>query len=220
MVPSTTSTIREHTILICGNVMLHRKIFPKSFSSAARLTLIRCSEDGGEAFAVWQKLNPSVIVARQAFIERLPTGDLMKVTACGKRARVLAVLDNDTPEGTRKMLQLGCRGVLPSRFTPKLFRRAIAKLLEGEIWANGCVVANLMSELLITIAAKENPLTPREERIRDLILQGFRNSAIADVLFISPETVRWHTRRLYRKIGGSLRPRNLQPNDHRDRAAV
>ena len=56
----------------------------------------------------------------------------------------------------------------------------------------------------------ENGLTPQEARILDLSLRGYKNAAIAETLFISPETVRWHKRRLNRKISGSNQARHPQ----------
>src|SRR4029077_7557724 len=100
----------------------------------------------------------------------LPLSELLKLTGCGKRVPVLAILDADTDDAAAKMLQIGCRGVLPNRFTSKLFRRAMAKMLEGEIWANGRVVANLVSDMLRASTSKDNALTPLEGVKNNLIL--------------------------------------------------
>ncbi|MCK5880077.1 MAG: response regulator transcription factor, partial [Holophagae bacterium] len=44
-------------------------------------------------------------------------------------------------------------------------------------------------------------VTPREHEIVQLICQGKSNNEIADVLFISVQTVKTHTYRIYRKLG-------------------
>ena len=46
----------------------------------------------------------------------------------------------------------------------------------------------------------EDPLTPREEEILDLLVQGHRYREIADRLFISLDTVRTHVRHVYEKM--------------------
>lgn len=43
-------------------------------------------------------------------------------------------------------------------------------------------------------------LSPRETEILDLVVQGVRFKEIAERLFISRETVRTHTRNIYRKL--------------------
>ncbi|MBN9662367.1 MAG: helix-turn-helix transcriptional regulator [Acidobacteria bacterium] len=44
-------------------------------------------------------------------------------------------------------------------------------------------------------------LTRRELEVFEFIRQGLTNQQIADELFLSRETVRWHVRSLYSKIG-------------------
>ena len=47
---------------------------------------------------------------------------------------------------------------------------------------------------------KRYNLTPRERQIAELICQGLRNGSIAKYLCIKPDTVKTHTRNIYRKI--------------------
>jgi DNA-binding CsgD family transcriptional regulator len=44
-------------------------------------------------------------------------------------------------------------------------------------------------------------LTAREIQVLRLVARGCRNQEIAEQLFISVETVRWHLRSLYGKLG-------------------
>ena len=175
---------------------------------AAGLTIMRCSENWEAAFRLGHELNVSLFVARQAFIEQLPATDFVRITDYGRGSYVLAILESDTLEtaAAAKMLRLGCRGILPCRFASKIFRRAVLAILQGELWAPRGVVSELLSDLLRADTLKtENGLTPQETRILELTRQGYKNSAIADALFISLETVRWHKRRLNRKLRGSSR---------------
>ena len=199
---------RQNGVVLCGDLFLHRKLFSDSVSMAAGLTLIRCPEDWDAALRLRQQMNVSLFVARQAFIEQLSSAALMQLTNHGNGGCILAILDGDTVEPTTaaKMLRLGCRGVLSRPFSSKLFRRAVLAILKGELWAPRGVVSELLSDLLRADSLKtENGLTPQEARILELTRQGYKNSAIADALFISLETVRWHKRRLNRKLRQSSR---------------
>ncbi len=201
--------MRQHTVVVCGDVSLDPKFFSDSVSRTAGLTLVRCLEDQDEALPLFQNPTVSLVVGRQAFIERLPSADFVRLTNHGKGSYVLAILESDTLEtaSASKMLRLGCRGVLPRRFSSELFSRAAMAILRGELWAPRGVVSELLSDLLRAASLKaENGLTPQEARILELTLQGLKNSAIAEALFISLETVRWHKRRLNRKLGGPIRP--------------
>jgi len=193
----------QHAVVLCGDLLPHRKLLSDSASKASGLTFIPCSEDREEALSLARRLRAPLFVARQAFIEQLISSDLTLLTNHGKTSYVLSVLTSDTLDKTSaaKMLLLGCRGVLPNRFSSKLFLRASAAIFRGEFWAPRSLVSELLTDVLsATSLIAENGLTPQESRILELASQGFTNSFIAETLFISLETVRWHKRRLNRKL--------------------
>jgi DNA-binding NarL/FixJ family response regulator len=68
----------------------------------------------------------------------------------------------------------------------------------GELWAP----RKLLSQMCRGVVAAGDPrrLTTREEEILALLGKGYKNREIADALFISRETVRWHIRGIYSKL--------------------
>jgi DNA-binding NarL/FixJ family response regulator len=191
-------------VIVCGEILPHGILGSDEFWAANRLALVRCSEEPIDVLSHCEKLCPSILVARQAFIEALPDHDIALITGLGRLARVLVLLDAESPEAVKRMLELGCYGVLPPRFPAKVLRRAVPAILAGEVWAPRRVISEMLLQLLQARTEKQsNMLTPREEHILKLVTSGYKNSEIAASLFISRETVRWHKRRLYRKIGGA-----------------
>jgi DNA-binding CsgD family transcriptional regulator len=61
-------------------------------------------------------------------------------------------------------------------------------------------IPSWMNEAVSTL-----PLSGRERGIVVELLKGKTRSEIGETLFISPETVKWHTRRVYRKLGVSTK---------------
>lgn len=49
--------------------------------------------------------------------------------------------------------------------------------------------------------ARKRGLTARETEIALLVSQGYSAKTIAEMLYVSPETIRTHTKRIYRKLG-------------------
>jgi DNA-binding NarL/FixJ family response regulator len=108
-------------------------------------------------------------------------------------------------------LKLGCHGVIPAKLPLRLLRRAVPSILAGELWAPRQVLSEMLLDLLHAPTAKQgNLLTPREGHVLELVRLGYTNAEIAATLFISHETVRWHKRRLYRKIGSARMPANAE----------
>jgi DNA-binding NarL/FixJ family response regulator len=200
------------TVILCGHLLLHRKLFNDSLTRTAGVSVVRCSESLEEVFRVRHQTK-AVFVARQNFLEQLSPATVLQITDFGRAGRVLAILDSNTvdPISATKMLRLGCHGVLPNQFPSKLFSRAVMAILRGEFWAPHAVVSDLLSDLLRAASLKaDSGLTQQELRILDLSSQGYKNAAIADVLFISLETVRWHKRRLNRKLRDNPERRRSQ----------
>lgn len=190
---------RRFTLVVCGDALPRRSSLSELSSATSEVTVVRCSEEP-DALALCQRLSASVVIARKAFISQFPA-EFMQLANYGEGPRVLAVMENEELEESASMLRAGCRGVLPPRFSIKTLKTALLTVLDGEFAAPPKVIAGLVSDLLRAAAITEkHSLTPREQRIRDLIAQGYKNSAIAEALFISPATVRWHKRRLYRKL--------------------
>ena len=54
---------------------------------------------------------------------------------------------------------------------------------------------------ILSHVADEKELTARETEIVLLISQGYTSKTIAEMLYVSPETVRTHTKKIYRKLG-------------------
>jgi len=191
----------QRTVILCGD--MHRSLLSDSFCKAQRLTCVRCPEEWEQVLSLCRRLNVSILVAQQAVLEQLLGSEIAQLTNFGRGSCIVAILNSDAVDvaSTTKLLRLGCRGVLQRRFSSRVLTKAVLAILQGEFWAPRAVVSELLSDLLRENSLKvERGLTTQEARILDLASQGLRNSAIGETLFISPATVRWHKRRLNRKL--------------------
>lgn len=122
----------------------------------------------------------------------------------GVRARprpvtVVAVAEEDDPTAETELLYLGCAGVLKADAPAAEIERALYAVSAGELWFPRMSLSEAIRALLP--APAERRLTPRERQILQMIGQGRNNREIAQALFISRETVRWHVRSLNSKFG-------------------
>jgi two-component system nitrate/nitrite response regulator NarL len=117
----------------------------------------------------------------------------------GRLIPVLVLVDRETTADCESLLRMGCMGFLRPDAPPSQFRRAVDAVTSGEMWAPRKLVSRMCRELL----SADDPLklTAREEEVLVLLAAGHSNRKIADSLFISRDTVRWHMRAIYRKLG-------------------
>ncbi|MFL6446628.1 MAG: LuxR C-terminal-related transcriptional regulator [Bryobacteraceae bacterium] len=98
-------------------------------------------------------------------------------------------------------IRYGCSGILHLDDRPELWRKAIQTVVRGEMWVSRTMSTRLLREVTQVQDDLMRKITRREAEIIRLICLGHDNARIAGELFISKETVRWHVRSIYSKLG-------------------
>lgn len=155
-------------------------------------------QDPDELVMLGRKLTPAVIIVDQADVAMLPLRALDDLLGEG-RLNVLAVAQTAGLETCEELFRLGCAGVLPRDVSLEQFLKALDAIFAGELWLPRKVLSRIARETRHGDGARK--LTTREVQIQRLIADGLTNQQIAEQLFISRETVRWHVRSLYAKLG-------------------
>jgi DNA-binding NarL/FixJ family response regulator len=166
--------------------------------------------------------DPEIMVAPDTEEE----ADVMLIDAFARRASgidaAMAVLvqeppfavavftHEDDPRLLFQALRIGVRGYLLKSATPDELVDALKRLAAGET-----VIAPSLATEAALLAAREIDiggwagahlgLTQREAQVLTLLGQGFSTQQAADEMHLSSETIRTHTRNLYRKLGVSDR---------------
>ncbi len=99
-------------------------------------------------------------------------------------------------------LKAGASGYLLKRTPPADLLDAIADVSRGGAPMSGSIARKVVQSFHAppTTAGVEAALSPRESEVLHLLARGYRYREIAEALFISPETVRSHLRRIYEKL--------------------
>jgi DNA-binding NarL/FixJ family response regulator len=161
----------------------------------------RCRPDS-DLVKLCRRLTPALLITEEAIAHQLPFDELRDLISA-RDLYMLVIVEREDPAICEDFLRKGCAGVLEKRASVQTFRRAIDALFAGELWLSRKILSRLLHHALFHNAART--LTRREAEILKFICVGFNNQQIADQLFISRETVRWHVRSLYSKIGVSNR---------------
>ena len=177
-----------------------RRLAAKDTDTGVSLTT--CAGDPDSILWLARALRPVMLVVEEVEAEKLEIEKLQKALPPGN-LYILIVSEGQDSATVEHFLRLGCSGAILHSASEETFRKAIHSIFDGEIWVPRKVLSRLIQSLLFSDPGRR--LTRREIEVLKLICVGSTNQQIADELFISRETVRWHVRSLYSKIGAKDR---------------
>jgi DNA-binding NarL/FixJ family response regulator len=147
---------------------------------------------------------------------RMPDIDGLEALSAIKSSKsdvaVIILTSYRNPEYFYRAIASGAAGFLMKEGSPSQISHAIRTVLAGESIINSQVLRDSLKALSATTkraSSAENldipSLTEQEIRILTLIAEGLTNSDIAEVLTVSPNTVKTHVRNVFVKLGVSDR---------------
>lgn len=96
-------------------------------------------------------------------------------------------------------LRAGAQGYLVQSIFPSRLEGAIREVVEGEAPLGKGVARRLLD--VFRAQRRSDNLSEREKEVYDLLCDGKNYREIAENLFVSPNTVRFHLKNIYRKLG-------------------
>ena len=188
------------TVVVTGTVKHRAQKVDRSLTTERGFVLVRCHDAIGEAIRYCERLAPCVWILDQEDLQKLDPAQFSSAVDFGRSIQVLVWVSSEEPPTTLEpLLRMGCMGFIREVDTTCTLRKAVRAVSSGEYWTSRKLATRLLQRYL----AAEGPrrLTKREAEIMQLIAKGYRNREIAEKLLISRETVRWHLRSLYGKVG-------------------
>jgi len=130
------------------------------------------------------------------------------ILAGSEETKVLALLDSNDPEISKKAVRLGASGVLTKDKPPSVLIKAIECIAAGEAWLDRSSTATLLRELANKAKTpRQSPeqmkiasLSEREKEVIKMVGKGLKNKQVAEALFISSITVHHHLTSIYSKL--------------------
>lgn len=176
------------------------------------IEVVAQAADGREAVALARQLRPDVCL----FDIRMPHLDGVEATRqlagpdVDNPLAVVVITTFDTDENINAALRAGARGFLLKDAGPDLLAQAIHAAAEGD----ALISPRITARILATFADSTTPLqraqpvvalTDREEEVAVAVAQGLTNAEIANTLYISLSTAKFHLTSLMNKIGARNR---------------
>ncbi len=192
---------RVVALILAGECATLWRSLDRMASRERKMTVLRCAGPPEEILSLSDRLRPAVLLLDEQTFRKLLGTSWPRENNAISGLRILLTsakeVQSDLME-LESLLRAGCWGVLRPDVAPRIVWRAAQAIAEGQFWVSRATLTQIVCRQMI---ADSLGLTAREWEILRLVAQGYRNQQIAEKLFISVETVRWHLRCLYNKLG-------------------
>ena len=156
--------------------------------------------DGEEAMRKIAGCDPDVLLLdlEMPGVDGIET--LRRLKECKVRARTIVFTVFDTDERVVSAMKAGARGYLLKGSPREELFRAVRVVHEG-----GSLLEPLVASKLLESVNNPDALTPRQKDVLKLVATGLLNKEIAEHLFISERTVKFHVSGILAKLGAGNR---------------
>ena len=157
--------------------------------------------DGDEVVRLAGSLDPDVILLDLEMPGTDGVEALEKLRDAGSRARTIVFTAYNTDERILGSLRAGARGYLLKGASRQEIFGAIRTVQAGGSLLEPAVTDRLLNRIGGEGSVPENRrLTPRELEVLALVARGLKNAEIADQLYISERTVKFHVGSILTKL--------------------
>jgi DNA-binding NarL/FixJ family response regulator len=173
----------------------------RALETAPDIEVVGEAMSGEEILALVPKVQPDVVILDL----RMPNGDGLTTLARMRRdhpkVKVIILSMFEDSEHIDQALQHGADGYVVKSINPLDLPSTIRQVVEGTVHMPG------RGGEPVPAAAAQTPggLTDRELSILRLVAEGLSNLEIANRLFVTEQTVKFHLSNIYRKLGVSNR---------------
>lgn len=167
--------------------------------------------DGLSAVRIVADLSPDVVLMdlRMPGIDGVEATRRIRTRHPAQVVRILVLTTFDQDENVLAALRAGADGFLSKGASPAELVDGILRVARGEHALSGSAVNAVVAHVSVTpgisvdaeAARLVAELTAREQEIVEYLVRGLTNREIADVLFLSPFTVKTHVNHAMVKLG-------------------
>jgi DNA-binding NarL/FixJ family response regulator len=203
---ATTSSARRAAlrVVVCDDHALMRSVLRLLLTPDQGLEIVGEADNGSTVLQLVEAQRPDVVVLDL----QMPHVDgfhcLEQLAARFPEVKCIVLSATDDPESIAAALRCGAAGYVLKSVNPLDLPAAIRQSVEGSVFQAGTVGADRGG------AARAAGLSVKEVEVLAELAQGKSNRQIAQTLWLSEQTVKFHLRNVYRKLGVANRTEALR----------
>ena len=196
------------TVLVADDHLVVRQGLTNILKMNPRIEVLGEVSDGVQLIEMASELQPDVVLLDLKMPELGGIDAVRRLLESGSKSRFITLTAYEEEEYMLEALRAGVHGYLLKDVDAEALNRAIESVAHGEMVLDPRVsktVQEAMGRSLPASLATKHSLTARETEVIELMLVGLGNEAIAERLFISRNTLKFHMKNIYQKLGVSNR---------------
>ncbi len=187
-----------HRIFVCEAQPVVVEGLARILADTPDLVLIGTASTPSDAIAKVQELQPDIVMIDQASGLRPVFSFLTEMKLASPDSKtILWIVDLAEIECFRA-LQLGARGILRRSLPVTTMLSCLREVASGKLWLESPINDQVVGFLHRKSQAR---LTPREREIVRAVCRGMKNKEVAELLHITPGTVKVHLMHIFEKTG-------------------
>lgn len=192
---TTTSSIR---VLLADDHAVVRAGIANALRELENLEIVGEASDGPSLVAALDALQPDLLLIDVTMPDFEPVPAICSIRVRYPRMKILVVSAYDDDAYVQGLLGAGVNGYhLKDRSLSEL-KLAVQRVLDGDRWISSNLIDKLLSYNEVYPSA--TMLTPRQQELLRLLLEGLDNQNLARETGLSVKTIENHLTRIYRQL--------------------
>jgi DNA-binding NarL/FixJ family response regulator len=195
--------MKSARIILADDHAMVRRGVAESIAEVSGWVVVAQAEDGREAVELVAKHKPDLAILDLTMPELNGLDATRQILAIQPDIKILILTGHESEQLVREVLGAGAQGYVLKSDASRTLLAAVEALLDGQPYFTSKVARLVLEGFLRALpqaAAGQEPLSPREREIVQLLAEGHSNKEVARTLDISVKTAETHRSNIMRKM--------------------